>query len=140
MRPIILFLAIFGTSQSYGYTTPQPSNTKTTTSPSRRDFFQKTLTFTTAAVGIGGTSLSTLTVAPQQAEAIGPVKLKLDVKDYSAKICPPDRPIPGEKAMKGMRGLCVTVKADVLEASPKVSDWIVVFCWIHWNELSVEFL
>lgn len=130
MRPIILFLAIFGTSQSYGYTT-QPSNTKTTTtSPSRRDFFQKTLTFTTAAVGIAGTSLSTLTVAPPQAEAIGPVKLKLDVKDYSARICPPDRPIPGEKAMKGMRGLCVTVKADVLEVSPKDLEKVGVYGFV----------
>jgi hypothetical protein len=43
----------------------------------------------------------------------------MTIKKYSAKVCPPDRPIPGEKAMQGMRGLCVTVEADLKEAPPK---------------------
>jgi len=51
------------------------------------------------------------------ADAVGPVKINLNNPQYSAAPCPPSKPIPGEKAMKGMRGLCVTVKAD-LEGSP----------------------
>ena len=55
------------------------------------------------------------------AEAVGPVKISLKNPQYSAAPCPPSRPIPGEKAMKGMRGLCVTVKADLDGAPDKVS-------------------
>lgn len=53
---------------------------------SRRSFL------TTAAFGV-----TLLAPACQRAEAIGPVKVDLKVKDYVAKICPPERPIPGEK-------------------------------------------
>lgn len=60
---------------------------------------------------------------PLPASAVGPVKIDLLNPVYSAAPCPPSRPIPGEKAMKGMRGLCVTVKADLKNATPKdISD------------------
>ncbi len=72
-------------------------------------------------LGIAGAGLATGSFfTPREAEAVGPVKLSLKVNSYTAKICPKDRPIPGEKAMKGMKGLCVTVNADVLDSSPKV--------------------
>ena len=54
-------------------------------------------------------------LVPLPTSAVGPVKVPLQVVSYTAAPCPKDRPIPGEKAMKGMRGLCVTVKADVTE-------------------------
>jgi len=59
---------------------------------------------------------------PSSAGAVGPVKVPLSVIKYSAEKCPPSRPIPGEKAMKGMRGLCVTVEAKLIEDSPKDLD------------------
>jgi hypothetical protein len=58
----------------------------------------------TAAAAIGGTPV---------AHAVGPIKLTLIPTKYTAVACPPDRPIPGEKAMIGMRGLCVTVEATL---------------------------
>ena len=47
------------------------------------------------------------------------MKVPLSVTSYTASPCPKDRPIPGEKAMKGMRGLCVNVKATVTEATKR---------------------
>ena len=87
-----------------------------TSSSDRRGFLSKA-----ASISFGIVSASKLT--PQnggQAEAVGPVKVNLLDPIYSARICPKDKPIPGEKAMKGMRGLCVTVKATLEEKSPKV--------------------
>jgi hypothetical protein len=55
---------------------------------------------------------------PKPAQAIGPVKINLINPTYTAIPCPKDKPIPGEKAMKGMKGLCVTVKVD-LESFPE---------------------
>ena len=40
---------------------------------------------------------------PKEAGAVGPVRITLENPVYSAQPCPKDRPIPGEKAMKGMR-------------------------------------
>jgi hypothetical protein len=50
---------------------------------------------------------------------------------YTAKPCPPDKPIPGEKAMKGLRGLCVTVQADLAEAAPKDLEKVGVYGFIR---------
>jgi len=85
---------------------------------SRRGAFSKvaSATFTTAsfaAIFLGGSP----SFSPKPASAIGPVKLNLLNPKYSAVACPRDKPIPGNKAMKGMRGLCVTVDAD-LEENP----------------------
>ncbi|GMI51737.1 hypothetical protein ScalyP_jg3706 [Parmales sp. scaly parma] len=55
---------------------------------------------------------------PEPSSAVGPVKIKLKNEVYTAVDCPKDKPIPGEKAMQGMRGMCVTVTAD-LEDSPQ---------------------
>lgn len=137
MMILLLDIGCF-TSHDHGvvvvsaYSINQPKKTSTTTTPTtmndntinntRRNFMQQT---TSTILSITTTAMTTVTTSqlllppPQPAYAVGPVKLKLQVDSYSAKICPKDRPIPGEKAMKGMKGLCVTVQATLLEATPK---------------------
>mmetsp|Transcript_29025 Transcript_29025/g.79655 ORF Transcript_29025/g.79655 Transcript_29025/m.79655 type:complete len:244 (+) Transcript_29025:76-807(+) len=68
-----------------------------------------------------GAALATVlsVAASKPAEAVGPVKIALNPLSYTAAPCPPSRPIPGQMAMKGMRGLCVTVEATLKETSPK---------------------
>ena len=67
----------------------------------------------------GAVVASTLGVGQESVEAVGPVKIAISPISYTAAPCPPSRPIPGQMAMKGMRGLCVTVEAKLKEASPK---------------------
>lgn len=75
-----------------------------------------------AALSLGALTATQLTPGTGgSAEAVGPVKISLKNPQYSAAPCPPSKPIPGEKAMKGMRGLCVTVKADLEGPPEKVS-------------------
>lgn len=125
MRFSNLFFLFGFLKVSNAYTQPSASSSGKVikNNKSRRAFLQ-----TASAITIAST-LST-SVKPEPAEAIGPVKLVLDVKDYSARICPPDRPIPGEKAMKGMRGLCVTVKADLVDKSPKELEKVGVYGFV----------
>ena len=66
----------------------------------------------------------------QPAQAIGPVKINLLNPTYTAIPCPKDKPIPGEKAMKGMRGLCVTVNVDLEELPDRELDKIGVYGYI----------
>jgi hypothetical protein len=68
---------------------------------------------------------------PTIANAVGPVKIALTPLKYSAVICPPDRPIPGEKAMIGMRGLCVTVDAKLESSSPKELEKVGVYGFVN---------
>jgi len=65
------------------------------------------------------------------ANAVGPIKIDIKNPTYTAAPCPKDRPIPGEKAMKGMRGLCVQVKADLAENSPKDLDKVGVYGYVN---------
>lgn len=95
----------------------------------RRSFLTKSM-FTTATI-LATTSSPFLNELPGgKAEAVGPVKIDLKNPVYSATVCPKDRPIPGEKAMKGMRGLCVTVKADLADASPKDLEKVGVYGFV----------
>mmetsp|Transcript_939 Transcript_939/g.1222 ORF Transcript_939/g.1222 Transcript_939/m.1222 type:complete len:247 (-) Transcript_939:314-1054(-) len=89
----------------------------------RRAFFTKSAA--AAFIATGG-----LIHKPSSADAVGPVKVPLSVIKYSAEKCPPSRPIPGEKAMKGMRGLCVTVEAKLTEDSPKDLDKVGVYGFV----------
>uniref|UniRef100_A0A7S2QZX4 Photosystem II reaction center Psb28 protein n=1 Tax=Eucampia antarctica TaxID=49252 RepID=A0A7S2QZX4_9STRA len=92
----------------------------------RRAFLSKA-----AAMSFGAATASKLT--PQfggEAQAVGPVKLNLVRPVYSASICPKDKPIPGEKAMKGMRGLCVTVQAFLEESAPKDLEKVGVYGFV----------
>jgi hypothetical protein len=101
-------IAFFQRSRSLS--TKCQATTSSNSDFSRRELFE----------GILGTAAmaSIVGAAPQEAHAIGPVKINLLNPTYSAKPCPKDKPIPGEKAMKGMRGLCVTVTVE-LENSPE---------------------
>lgn len=88
-----------------------------------------------ATSGIGVATLgSTLIGNPQKVHAIGPVRLDLENPVYFAVPCPPSKPIPGEKAMKGLRGLCVTVKADLKEQAPKDLEKVGVYGFIKDGE------
>lgn len=65
------------------------------------------------------------------ANAVGPIKIDIINPTYTAAPCPKDKPIPGEKAMKGMRGLCVQVKAELAENSPKDLDKVGVYGFVN---------
>lgn len=58
-----------------------------------KDSSRRTFLGTSATAVIG----AALGGDPEQAKAVGPVKLTLTNPVYSAKPCPPERPIPGEK-------------------------------------------
>jgi len=90
----------------------------------RRNFLAKTVAI--SAFGIA----STASTAPKPANAIGPVKVNIVNPVYTAAPCPPSKPIPGEKAMKGMRGLCVTVKADLANAPEKDLEKVGVYGFV----------
>jgi hypothetical protein len=92
----------------------------------RRSFLSSVVA-TTGAIVAGGLSSSSML---QPADAVGPIKLALDPKSYKAAPCPPSKPIPGEKAMFGMRGLCVTVQADLLESPPKDLEKVGVYGFV----------
>ena len=98
---------------------------------SRRDVFA-----TVASTAITGASMAGILTSggplsqPEPANAIGPVKINLMNPKYSAIPCPKDKPIPGEKAMKGMRGLCVTVDVDLEELPDRELDKIGVYGYV----------
>lgn len=86
----------------------------------RRDFL----------VQVIATSAAAVVFSPQASQAIGPVRVTLKPTSYVAKTCPPNKPIPGEKAMLGMRGLCVTVQATIVDPVPKDLDKVGVYGFI----------
>lgn len=109
------------------------SDTSIPSTSSRRGFVSKSIAFAlgTTTASLGSTNsvndhLSTGGVA----NAIGPIKIDLINPTYTAAPCPKDKPIPGEKAMKGMRGLCVQVKADLAENAPKNLDKVGVYGYV----------
>jgi len=114
--------------EGFSVVTTAPRNSRPTTScqavDSRRSFLGTAAVVASAVVAAG-------TAAPfQPANAVGPVKIDLTAKSYTAAVCPPSKPIPGAKAMKGMRGLCVTVEADLQNAAPKDLQDVGVFGFI----------
>lgn len=117
-------------------TTPSPSNSAgiSSSSATRRGFVSKSIAFGlgTATASLVGTNspnanLSTGGVA----NAVGPVKIEIKNPTFTAAPCPKDKPIPGEKAMKGMRGLCVQVKGELAENSPKELDKVGVYGYVE---------
>lgn len=98
---------------------------------SRRGVFSKAVSGAVTAASVAGilNSGSEL-LRPEAANAIGPVKINLLNPTYTAIPCPKDRPIPGEKAMKGMRGLCVTVDVDLEDILDKPMDKVGVYGYI----------
>jgi len=112
----VLFLATAISAFTSSQRTLRPSLESYATTPDRRTFLAGV-----AAFGL---------VAAAPAQAVGPVKVQLINPVYTAIPCPSDKPIPGEKAMKGLRGLCVTVKADLAEAPPKDLEKVGVYGFI----------
>lgn len=102
-----------------------------TSNSSRRKFVSQGVAF-----GLGTFTASNLPdilnpdVDNSVANAVGPVKIDIINPTYTAAPCPKDKPIPGEKAMKGMRGLCVQVKAELAENSPKQLDKVGVYGYV----------
>ncbi|KAL7453758.1 hypothetical protein ACHAWC_005391, partial [Mediolabrus comicus] len=94
---------------------------------SRRRFVSQSIAF-----GLGTATASTLATNTNGgvANAVGPIKIDIVNPTYTAAPCPKDKPIPGEKAMKGMRGLCVQVKAELAENSPKLLDKVGVYGYV----------
>lgn len=115
----LYFFAFLG--QTFAYSSINSNFEQTVT---RRSFFRKSSFISIAGI------ISASTNRPNDADAIGPVKLMLKPIEYTAKICPKDRPIPGEKAMKGMKGLCVTVKAELMDPSPKELEKVGVYGFV----------
>mmetsp|Transcript_28088 Transcript_28088/g.39493 ORF Transcript_28088/g.39493 Transcript_28088/m.39493 type:complete len:257 (-) Transcript_28088:192-962(-) len=112
------------TTTSLAATTTNTNGEDSTSVASRRSFLSTSAATAAATIAFG------LATPPQPAEAVGPVRVDLTNPKYSAAPCPKDRPIPGEKAMKGMRGLCVTVEADLKENSPKELDKVGVYGFV----------
>jgi hypothetical protein len=116
--------------------------TSVSSSSSRRDFLGVSLfgiPATAAAVALTGTTAASigggiLLGTPAPANAVGPVKINLLQPSYTAAPCPKDKPIPGEKAMKGMRGLCVTVNAELEESPAKDLDKVGVYGFVTGKE------
>jgi len=98
---------------------PRNHSLEKTTASTRRSVLVQTLLASTILMG---------SVPPSV--AVGPTKILLSNFRYSAKPCPKDKPIPGEKAMKGMRGLCVSVTADLQESPEKVCTYIPLYIYI----------
>jgi len=98
---------------------------------SRRNVFAKAVSGAVTAASVAGILESgSELLRPEPASAIGPVKINLLNPTYTAIPCPKDKPIPGEKAMKGMRGLCVTVDVDLEESPDRALDKVGVYGYI----------
>lgn len=97
---------------------------------SRRQVFANVMTTATSAAFLSAAASTTVVVAPEPAHAVGPTKINLLNPTYTAIPCPKDKPIPGEKAMKGMKGLCVTVKVDLEDAPAKDLEKVGVYGFI----------
>jgi hypothetical protein len=83
------------------------------------------------AAGVTAASVGVLLGSnPQPAGAIGPIKINLLNPTYSAIPCPKDKPVPGEKAMMGMKPMCVTVDVDLEESPEKPLDKIGVYGFV----------
>ena len=89
---------------------------------SRRSFLATT---TSTAAILAGASTQT-----QPARAVGPIRIDLKNPTYTAVPCPKDKPIPGQMAMRGLKGMCVTVQADLSEAAPKNLEKIGVYGFV----------
>jgi hypothetical protein len=112
------------TENDYTCSSQAPSNYL-----SRRQVFHQVVA-TTATTTAGFLTVTKLTSPPQPANAVGPTKINLLNPTYSAVLCPKDRPIPGEKAMKGMRGLCVTVNVDLENPPEKELEKVGVYGFV----------
>jgi len=109
---------------------PSASQETSSSDNGRRSFLTTSTISAAAFFSAAGGLLTPSLVAVPPARAVGPVKVALKPTSYVAKPCPPSKPIPGQQAMKGMRGLCVTVNADLAETPPKNLEKVGVYGFI----------
>lgn len=128
LQLILLLCNIITLTKAYSLNSNSNQNSNPT--PNRRAFLSSTIATWCTATTAASTLPAIIISSPQPANAIGPVKISLTDPTYTAQICPPDRPIPGEKAMKGMKGVCVTVKAKLSESSPKDLEKVGVYGFV----------
>ncbi|CAN0510559.1 unnamed protein product [Laminaria digitata] len=62
------------------------------------------------AIAAAVTVASVVSVDPEEAAALGPVKMLLSEPEYHAVLCPPKTQVPGEKAGAGLKPVCVQVR------------------------------
>ncbi len=105
-------------------TPPQLHAAASSTDVSRRDWFL------TGAITAAGVVSAVSLIPPTPVHAVGPVKINLLNPTYRARPCPKDKPIPGEKAMKGMKGLCVMVDVELEESPEKPLELVGVYGFI----------
>lgn len=96
----------------------QPNNDS-----SRRSFFS-----TWAALLVAGATA--LATKPSPAQAVGPVRIDLKNPTYTAIPCPKEKPIPGQMAMRGLKGMCVTVDVELADAAPKELEKVGVYGFV----------
>lgn len=128
--PARLHMSVPSPSTSSSESNSIPSSSS---SLSRRGFASKSLAFalgTTTASTLANTNFNNNFSTGGVANAVGPIKIDIVNPTYTAAPCPKDKPIPGEKAMKGMRGLCVQVKGELAENSPKDLDKVGVYGYV----------
>lgn len=118
------------TSYQRGVSLKASNNNDNNTEISRRNVFSKAITSAVTAASVAGILNNGDFLMPEPANAIGPVKINLLNPTYTAIPCPKDKPIPGEKAMKGMRGLCVTVDVDLEDLPDRPLEKIGVYGYI----------
>ena len=105
---------------------PGMQTTSLSTTSTRRDWFSGIATMAGAI---------TLLQQPQEAQAIGPVRIDLLNPVYTATPCPKDKPIPGEKAMKGMRPMCVNVQVSLENQPDKDLEKVGVYGFVSFVQI-----
>ncbi|GAX22596.1 hypothetical protein FisN_14Hh229 [Fistulifera solaris] len=124
MRALLSCFLLVAASQAFQPVLPEISSFRTTalqmadsSNVDRRKFLLQTIA-------------ASAFLTPLAAQAIGPVRISLTPTSYIARTCPPNKPIPGQKAMQGMRGLCVTVQATLNDPVPKELEKVGVYGFI----------
>jgi hypothetical protein len=130
ITPTPIFMMVREDDEDHSLTTPKENDEETTYTISHSHRRRHMIRYTTSTLLLS--MLTTFALPPVSVtNAVGPIKIALVPLKYNAIICPPDRPIPGEKAMIGMRGLCVTVQAQLDTTSPKELEKVGVYGFVN---------
>jgi hypothetical protein len=93
-------------------------------------------TTTSAAAILTGASAF---LVPHPASAIGPIFcINLKNPTYTAVPCPKDKPIPHQMAIRDLKGMCITVNADLAKLAPKDLEKIGLSLWKRQSRGSVN--
>jgi hypothetical protein len=123
---VVISALLVGSTRAFQLLAP---TSRTSTELSATESTRREWLATSAATAAGLVTVG-LSSPPAPAQAVGPVKINLLNPTYTAIPCPKDKPIPGEKAMKGMKGLCVTVDVDLENSPDKVLELVGVYGFV----------